>query len=152
MIPSCSKTIIPLSPNFLPDNCNFFFHPTIQANLILYVHIINYRITKILVINTFNSLLHIPKHQKLGHIVDICYKNCILGDVQIPFNSLAFLSKAQLFFNLHAGIRLALTDMDTSIEIQLNNGMKIYRDKVAFQEILELVAQYLSIWKFKSFV
>lgn len=97
MVPPNSKKMIFFAPVSLPDNCNFIFHPTIQANLILYTHIINYTTTKILVSNTSDCPLCIPQHQKLSHIVNICYENCLLADAQVTFDSAAFPLRTQLF-------------------------------------------------------
>lgn len=135
-----SKIMIPLSPISPPDNRNFLLHLIIQANLTLYAHIVDYITTKILVSNISDPLLHILQHQKLGHIVDICYKNCFLANIQAIFNSAVFLPKAQSFFNLYAGIALAPTDTDIPMETHLNNGIEVYRDKAAVREISELVA------------
>lgn len=143
MVPPNSKKMISFASVPLPDNCNFIFHPTIQANLILYTHIINYTTTKILVSNTSDCPLCIPQYQKLSHIVDICYENCLLADAQVTFDSAAFPLRTQLFFGLHAGIALAPTDMP--LKTQLSNGMRVYRNEVAVKEISELMAQYPSI-------
>lgn len=150
MILPRSKIMIPLIPVFLPSNCDFLFHPIIQANLILYAYIFDYTTTKILVSNTFDYPLYIPRHQKLGHIIDICYENYFSADTQATFNFATFPPRAQPFFDLHAGIILALTD--TLMETQLDNNMRVYGDKVVVRKISELIVQYLSIWEFKGFV
>ena len=64
---------------------------------------------------------------------------------QATFNFTTFPVKAQLFFDLEAGIALAPTDTDILMETQLNNSIKIYRNRAAVKEISELVAQYPSI-------
>lgn len=38
------------------------------------------------------------------------------------------------------------------MEMQLDNGVRVYGDKVAVREISELVAQYPSIWESEGFV
>lgn len=143
VIPPRSKTMIFFAPVSLPNNRDFLFHLTTQANLTLYAHIVNHITTKILVSNTSDCSLRIPRHQKLSHIVDICYKNCFLADAQATFDSAAFPPRAQPFFNLHAGVALAPTD--TLMEMQLDNGVRVYGDEAAVREISELVAQYPSI-------
>lgn len=150
VVPPRSKTIIPPVPVSLPNNCDFLFHPTTQANLTLYAHIVDHTTTKILVSNTSDRSLRIPQHQKLGHIVDICYENCFLAEAQATFNSAAFSPRAQPFFDLHAEV--ALASRDTLIETQLDNGVRVYGDEVAVREISGLVAQYPSIWESEGFV
>lgn len=116
VLPPCLKTMIFVLPVFLLDNCNFLFHPTTQTNLTLYAYIVNHTSTKILVSKISDYPLCILRHQKLSHIVDICYKNCFLVNAQATFNSAVFLPGAQLFFNLHAGIALASTDTNIPIK------------------------------------
>lgn len=149
-IPTHFKTMILFIPAFPLDNLNFLFYLTIQANLILSTHIVNYTTTKILVSNNFNCPLGILWYQKLGYIVDIDYNDCFLTDTQTTFDSAIFPSRAQLFFDLHARVALVLTDI--LMETQLDNSVRVYRDKVAVREISELVAQYPFIWKSKGFV
>ena len=115
--------MIPLAPVSLPDDRNFLFYPTAQSNLSLYAYIVDYTTTKILVSNSSDRPLRIPWHQKLGHIIDICYENCFLADAQVTFDSAAFSPRAQPFFDLHAGIALAPTD--TAIQTQLNNDVRV---------------------------
>lgn len=54
-----------------------------------------------------------------------------------------FLLMAQPFFNLYA--ETALAPINTLIKIQINNGVKIYKNVVAVQEIFQLVVKYLFI-------
>ena len=138
-----SETMISLAPVSLPNDRDFLFHPITQANLTLYAHIVNHTTIKILVSNTSDRSLRIPWHQKLGHIVDICYENCFLADAQATFDSAAFPPRAQPFFDLHAGVALAPTN--TLIETQLDNGVRVYGDEAAVRKISKLVAQYPSI-------
>lgn len=49
-----SETMILLLPVLLPDDRDFMFHPIAQANLTLFVHIMHYETTKILVKKTSN--------------------------------------------------------------------------------------------------
>lgn len=134
--------MIPFSSIFLPNDCNFLIHLTIQANLTQYAHIVNHTTTKILVNNISDCPLRILRHQKLDYIVDICYENCFLANAQATFNFAVFLLRTQLFFNLYNGIALASMDMEISIETQLNNGVRVYGNRTAIREISKLVAQY----------
>lgn len=86
----------------------------------------------------------------LGHIVNICYKNYFSVDTQATFNFAAILLRAQPFFDLH--VEVALAPKNTLMETQLDNGMRVYRDKTTIREISELIAQYSSIWKSAGFV
>lgn len=46
-----SKVMILLLLVLFPDDRNFLFHPTTQTNLILFMHIIHHKITKVIVRN-----------------------------------------------------------------------------------------------------
>lgn len=139
----CSDSIIPLVPVPLPNNHNLLFHSTTQANLILYMHIIDHKTSKVLVRNTSNHPLYISRRHKLGHVVDIAYDNCFLADTQVIFNLAAFPPAALPFLDLGAGSTLA--PRNTLIETQLNNGVRVYGDSAAVKEISELVAKSSSI-------
>lgn len=113
--------------------------------MILYTYIVNHITTKIFISNIFDYLLYILQYQKLGYIIDICYKNCFLANVKTIFNSIIFLSKTQPFFDLYAKVALALTNKDTLIKIQLTNSVKIFKEKAMIRQIFELAAQYSRI-------
>lgn len=51
---------------------------------------------------------------------------------------------------MHAEV--ALAPMDTLIETQLDNSVRVYRDEVAVKELSKLVAQYPSIWESEGFI
>lgn len=141
-----SKIMIFCASVPLSDNPSFMFYPTTQANLTLYIHIVNHTINKILVKNISHRPLHILQHQKLSHILDICYKNCFLADFEAIFDFAAFLPIAQVFFDLYARIALILTDF--FIKTQLDNNVRIYKDTVTIKEIFQLMTKYPSIWQF----
>lgn len=75
-----SNSIISLVPVSLPDDPDFLFYSTIKANLTFYIYIIDNETSKIIVRNTCNCLLHIPRCHKLDYIIDIAYDNCFLMD------------------------------------------------------------------------
>lgn len=80
VIPPRSEAMIPLVKLPLPDDRDFLFHPTPQANLTLYSHIMDYETTKILVRNASDRPLCIPRQHKLGHLLDMVYENYFLMD------------------------------------------------------------------------
>lgn len=110
----------------LPDNRNFLFHPTIQTNLTLYTHIVDYEISKVLVRNTSDQLLRILRRQKLGHIIDIHYDNCFLADANSAFQSAACLPRIQLLFKQKPP--LAPNPIEHLMKTKLHNKVSIYRD------------------------
>ena len=135
--------MIPFVQVSLPDDCNLLFYPIIQANLNLYTHIVDHKISKVLVKNTSDYLLHIPYYYKLGYIIDIVYDKCFLADTQITIDLTAFSPTAQLFLDHSA--RLAPVPENVFMETQLDNRMKVYGDAATIKEISKLVAEYSSI-------
>lgn len=134
----------------LPDDHDFLFHLTAQVTLIMYTHIVDYKTTRVLIRNVSDRLLQILRYYKLGHIINISYKKCFLAKLKITFNSAIFLPTDQPYFNLH--FHIIASTANASIEIQLNNGMRLYGDTEAVKEIVQLVAKYLSIMEYEDFM
>lgn len=59
VVPSHSKTMIPLLLILSSNNRDHLFHSATKINLTLYTHIIDHKTLIVLVRNTFNQLLHI---------------------------------------------------------------------------------------------
>ena len=150
MMPPRSETMVLLLPVLLPDDRDFLFHPTTQANLTLYTHIVDHETSKILVKNTSDRPLRISRCQKLGHVVDIWYDNCFLDDVESAFNSATVPPQTAPFFEHE--LFWAPTPTDPSIETTLGNGVRVYGDEHAVTLLSQLVAEYPSIWESEGFV
>lgn len=148
IIPPRSDSMISLVPVPLLDDRDFLFHPTTQANLTLYTHIIDYETSKVLIRNTSDCPLRIPRRYKLGHVVDIAYDKCFLVDTQATFHLAAFPPAALPFLDL--GAEPTLAPRNGLMETQLNNGVRVYRDSAAMKEISKLVVEYPSIWNERS--
>lgn len=145
-----SEVMIPLVPVSVLDNRDFLFHPTVLPNLTLFTHIVDHQTSKILVRNASDQPLRIPRRYKLGHLIDIAYDNCFFAKDQAAINSATFPPSLQSILDLSAGPPLCQTD--SSLETVLDNGIKVYGDAVAVEQIAELVAEYPTIWKFQGFV
>lgn len=143
VVPPPSEAMIPLVKVPLPDDRDFLFHPTAQANLTLYTHILDHETSKILVRNTSDRPLRIPRRHKLGHLLDIAYENCFLANT--AHDSAAIPSFSHLFSGLSA--RISLPPADSSMETVLENGIKVYGDDTIVKQIADLVAKYPSIWE-----
>lgn len=137
--------MIPLVKLPLPDDRDFLFHPTPQANLTLYSHIMDYKTTKILVRNASDRPLRVLRRHKPGHLLDKAYKNCFLMDTQSIYDAVSVPPSSHSFSNLSAGP--TLLPADTSMETVLENGIRVFGDASAVKQISDLVARYLSIWE-----
>lgn len=92
VIPSDFKTMILFMPMALANDRDFLFYLITQASLMLFAHIMHYNTKKILVKNTSKQLLRILRYQKMGHIVDICYNNYFLINIESAFNLITVFS------------------------------------------------------------
>lgn len=150
VIPLCSEALVPLVRVLLPDNWDFLFYPTAQANLTLYTHIVDYKILRILVKNTFDQSLRVRCRHKLGHMLDIIYDNCFLINTQPAYDSTAVPPLSHFFSNLSTNP--LILPIDSSMKTIFDNGKNVYGDVDAVRQISELVAEYPSIWESQSFV
>ncbi len=144
VIPPRSEAMISLVKLPLPDDRDFLFHHTPQANLTLYSHIMDYETLKVLVRNASDLPLRIPRWHKLGHILDIAYENCFLTDTRSAYDT-ASVPLSSPFPNLGAGP--ALPPTDTLMEIALENGIRVFGNANAVKQISDLVAEYPLIWE-----
>ena len=142
--------MIPLVPVYLPDNCDFLFHPATQPNLTLFTYIIDHYTSKVLIRNASDQPLRIPRQHKLGHLIEIAYDNCFFMDEQAAINSATFPPSSQSLSDFSA--RPPLCQTDSLLKTVLDNGIKIYGDTAIVEQIAELVAEYPTIWESQGFV
>ena len=150
LVPPRSEAVVPVLPVPLLDDRDFLFHPTAQANLTLFAHIIHHDTKKVLVRNISDRPLRISRRQRLGHVVDIRYDNCFLADTETAFDSATIPPQTTPFFE--HGPFCTPTPTDPSMVTTLENGMSVYRDKHAVALLAQLVAEYPSIWESEGFV
>ena len=150
VVPPRSEAMIPLVPVSVPDDRDFLFHPTAQPNLTLFTHIVDHQTSKVLVRNASDQPLRIPHRHKLGHLIDIAYDNCFFTEDQAAIDSATFPPSSQSMSDLSA--RPPLCQTDSSLETVLDNGVKVYGDATAVEQIAELVVEYPTIWESQGFV
>lgn len=137
--------MVSLHQVLLPDNQDFLFHPTIQANFMLYSLCVNHETSKVLIKNASDRPLCIPRCHKLGHLFNISYNNCFLVNTQLAYDLAAFPPTSQTFSDPSVIPLPSL--INSSIETVLDNGIKVYGDMAVVKQISELLLQYLSIWE-----
>lgn len=103
----------------------------------------NYETSKILVRNTSNLPLCIPCRYKLGHFLDMAYKNCFLINTQSAYNVASIPLSLHPISNLSARSTLPL--IDALMETVFENGIRVFEDADAVRQISDLVAKYPSI-------
>lgn len=58
----------------------------------LFLHIVDYPTSKLLIKNASNKALCIPRYHKFGHLIDIAYNYCFLTDTKSSINVAILLS------------------------------------------------------------
>lgn len=142
--------MIPLVKILLSDNQDFFFHPTLQANMTFYSPIIDYKSSKILVKNAFNRSHCVFRQNKLDQELDMAYKSCFLINIHLAFDAPIVSPFLHSFSNLSTWP--TLLPMGSLMEIVFKNGIKIYKDASVVRQIFILVAKCASILESQSFV
>lgn len=134
----------------MPDDHDFLFHPATQPSLTLFTHIVDHRTSKVLIRNASNESLCIPRRHKLGYLINIAYDNCFLTDTQSTLDAATFLPSSYQLLSYTDDSPFLATG--PSMEMVLDNGVKVYGNAVAVKQIADLVAEYPTIWKSKGFV
>ena len=150
VVPPRSEAMVSLFPLPLPDNRDFLFHPTTQANLTLFTHLVDHEISKVLVRNNSSQTIRVPHRHRLGHIVDIAYENCFFANAHSVRDAATSPPYSQHLPNPDTSS--FFLPSDSSLETILSNGVKVYGDATAVKQIAELVAEYPTIWESQGFV
>ncbi len=95
-------------------------------------------------------MLHIPQRHKLGYLIDIAYKNYFLADTHSALDAATSPPLLQHLSNHNTSPLFLGTD--SSLEIVLSNGIRVYGNKIAVRQIVELVAEYSTMWESQGFV
>ena len=138
-----SEAMIPIVKVPLPDNQDFLFYSTPQAILTFYSYVMDYETSKILIRNPSDRSLHVPRRHKLGHLLEMAYKNCFFINTQSAYDAASVPPSSHSFLDLSAGS--TLPPVDASMETVLNNGIRVFGDASVVKQISDLVAEYLSI-------
>lgn len=83
-------------------------------------------------------------------MIDIRYNNSFLVDAKSAFNSVIVFPQTASFFD-HKPFYIPIPT-NLSIEMRLDNRVRIYKDKHIITLLAQLVIKYLFIWKSESFV
>lgn len=127
-IPPICKVLVFFRQIFLPNICNFFFHPSFQQQLMLYSHFLIHTSCKVLVQNDADYPIQIPRNHRLDYMIEVSYKNCLAILIDYDIFALLF-NWLFLLFHKHNGIKIL--PANTRLEIELLNGIKIYGDSEA---------------------
>lgn len=130
------------------NSCNFLFQLFLQQQLTLDSHLLNHTSLRILVQNDIKYSIQIVKRHRLGYIIKIFFKNCFI--TLVDYNAASTPPRSLLLFHKRNGITILLADV--SLEIELPNNIKIYKNKQIIEKIIHLVNKYLLIWESLDFV
>ena len=144
-IPPESEALVQFVCSNLPDDRDFLFKPTPHSHLTLFLHILNYSIHRVLVHNALHRPILLPRRQRLGMLTEIPYNNCF----QVTLD-LELAEHPPVTPNHQAGIRVPT--LEPGLETRLANGIRVYREPLAVQQISDLVEEFPSIWELSGFV
>lgn len=106
----------------------------------MYVHLLDYINTKIVIHNNSNRHVRLPKKQKLGTVSEVFFGNSFSTELEA---NTAEISPTKLFFR--DPIEVIVIVSDYLLETQLLNNIRIYSNKDVVRKILRLVDEFPSI-------
>ena len=80
-----SETIVPTRRLALPEDRDFLFEPSTQGKLTMYAHLMDYRMSGVLVRNDSNSSVRILSKTRLRNVTELDYDNYFQADVEADF-------------------------------------------------------------------
>lgn len=119
-----SETLVQFVCSSFPDNQDFLFNATPHSHLTLFSHILNDLTYKVLVRNTLQQLVLLPRHQRFGTLTEVLYDNCF--QVSLDFELAKY---PPTTLNYQTGIRVPI--FKPGFETCLVNGIRVYRKSLA---------------------
>ncbi len=144
-IPPESEAVVQFVCSNLLDDRDFLFKPTPHSHLTLFSHILNDSTHRVLVRNASHRPILLPRRQRLGTLIEIPYDNCF----QVALDP-ELAKHPPVTPNHQAGIRVPT--LEPGLEIRLANGIRVYGEPLAVQQISDLVDEFPSIWEPSGFV
>ena len=77
--------MVPVNLASLPEDRDFLFEPQVQSSLSMYAHLVDSSLTSVLVKNSTDYPIQIPRKAKLGSIQEVNYKNYFNIDTEISW-------------------------------------------------------------------
>ena len=165
----------------LSEDRDYIFEPTTQVNLILFAHLIDSKITEILVRNDSDHQVEIPRKLRLGVVTEINYENCFQADLgseyasTVPSKKFGWLKKVfaivamavpflvnapQSTSKIVNFVDSVLSSFSVSIvgtvlaagEIKLQNEVTVYGDEIVRKSLGSLIEEFSTLWIDKGFV
>lgn len=183
VIPPHSETFVPVKTSTLslPEDRDYIFEPTTQANLILFAHLVDSKMTGILARNDSDHQVEIPRKLRLGVVTEINYENCFQADLGPEYASTAPPKKSGWLKKAFAVAAMAVPFLanapqstpkianfvdpvlpSSSVpivgtvpaagEIKLQNGVTVYGDEIARKSLGSLVEEFPTLWIDEGFV
>ena len=153
-----SKELVLISRNLsLPEDCDYMFEPTNQANVVLFTHLVNSRVKAVLAKNDSDRHVEIPRKFRLGAITELTYKNCFQADIDLEYASTATSSTQgwqEKVFHIAASAdhpQISPTVLQGPEE-RLPNGVTVYGSVLERQTLSNLVNDFPTLLQDKEFI
>ena len=172
-----SEVLVPVKSPSIPDDRDFIFEPKPQPSLSMYAHMVDSHMSSILVANTTDHAVQIPRKSKLGVIQEIDYGNCFMTESEPSVNwaKKAAMVAATAFSFLASPPSISTSTIapilpDSSVsrpllsqniepstmsprtEAKLPNGVMVYGSSDERQQLGTLVDEFPSLWQDTGFV
>ena len=155
IIPPRSEIMVPTRPLKLPEDRDFLFEPSVQGNLTMYSHLVDYKMSGVLVRNDSDSPVQVPRTARLGNVSEIDYDNCFQADVDTDFAAVPSRLLAQ---SPAPSIPRVQPQVDLQVpipvpgEVRCPNGVMLFGDDDAIRALTALVQDFPTLWVDNGFV
>ena len=181
VVPPHSEVLVPVKiPQDIPTDRDFIFEPKPQKSMSMYAYLVDSTFSSVLVKNSTDKSVQIPRKSKLGAIQEMAYENCFFATndwakkaaavaattatiatglaYQSPCYSTcqqANLTQANLVYtrstDAYATSVNAYLDT-TKSEVILHNGVIVYGDAGEVEQLEVLVNEFPTLWVDTGFV
>lgn len=147
LIPPRTQMMAPTKALDLPIDRDFFFEPIAQANLVLYAHLVDHKMTSILIRDESNSPMQLSQKSNLGNVT-------LKSNTETVFRRLSSRVFAMtLPTKPPPGIYVATPSIPREIpETRLPNGVMVCGDAHSTKNLADLVTQFPDFWVDTDFV
>ena len=145
------EMMLPTKPINLPIDRDFIFEPVKQAHLTMFAHIVDHKMSAILVRNESNKPVQIPRKFRLGNVQEMDFEHCFLTEMDhtaIVKDSGSMTTELASNQSFNEQLMPLATE-----ENRLSNGVMVYgRNAEETQSLADLVYEFPDIWIDTGFV
>ena len=156
IVPPRSEMILPTKPIDLPSDRDFLFEPMkqVQTRMTMFAHIVDHKMSGILVRNESNVPVQVPRKLRLGNIHEMDFESCFHTDLvpqdlgSIGTGSMTDGAKDDQSQDENSRMKPLLAE-----ENRLSNGVMVYgKSSEEVEALTNLVHEFPDIWIDTGFV